>query len=196
LKQGVATVEWEASPAGDIIADSVVALLMHAQSSTASIRLSSQPCRGRHSPSPSENDPETTKIVKKQRPDNDDTTSVADIVESRLRYVHTLLKDQYEQIEAIYERNIGTFIISTDSGLESTIVVTSSDETDTTKDDSAAMKTDTESSNKKKLKCTVHVTVDPSTGNNAEIRIECLDTKLATTIQTTIRDALSTFDKI
>ncbi len=43
--RGVAIVEWEASPEGDVIADAVVALLMHAQSSTASIRLTSKPCR-------------------------------------------------------------------------------------------------------------------------------------------------------
>jgi cleavage and polyadenylation specificity factor subunit 3 len=30
--KGVATVKWEASPVGDVIADSVIALLMHAQS--------------------------------------------------------------------------------------------------------------------------------------------------------------------
>jgi hypothetical protein len=41
LKNSVANVEWQASSAGDVIADSVVALLMHVQSSAASICLTS-----------------------------------------------------------------------------------------------------------------------------------------------------------
>eukprot|EP00584_Thalassiosira_punctigera_P005734 CAMPEP_0172534282 /NCGR_PEP_ID=MMETSP1067-20121228/6709_1 /TAXON_ID=265564 ORGANISM="Thalassiosira punctigera, Strain Tpunct2005C2" /NCGR_SAMPLE_ID=MMETSP1067 /ASSEMBLY_ACC=CAM_ASM_000444 /LENGTH=653 /DNA_ID=CAMNT_0013319059 /DNA_START=73 /DNA_END=2030 /DNA_ORIENTATION=- len=41
---GAVTVEWDCSSVGDVIADSVVALIMHAQSSAASIRLTSQPC--------------------------------------------------------------------------------------------------------------------------------------------------------
>jgi len=40
----IATVEWGASPMCDILADSVVALLMHAQSTPASIRMTSKPC--------------------------------------------------------------------------------------------------------------------------------------------------------
>ena len=43
-RRGVAVVEWDASPANDVIADAVVALLMHAQTSAASIRLFSKPC--------------------------------------------------------------------------------------------------------------------------------------------------------
>ena len=44
-RRGVAVVEWDASPANDVIADAVVALVMHAQTSAASIRLFSKPCR-------------------------------------------------------------------------------------------------------------------------------------------------------
>ena len=43
-RRGVAVVEWDASPANDVIADAVVALVMHAQTSAASIRLFSKPC--------------------------------------------------------------------------------------------------------------------------------------------------------
>lgn len=96
--KGVAIVEWEASPQGDVIADAVVALLMHAQSSTASIRLTSTPCRH-----PS----------KRQRVDQGITS------ESRLRLIHDTLRDQFEAVEAIYEGNAGTFEITTDAGLES-----------------------------------------------------------------------------
>ena len=43
-RRGVAVVEWDASPANDVIADAVVALVMHAQTSAASIRLFSKSC--------------------------------------------------------------------------------------------------------------------------------------------------------
>lgn len=101
--RGVAIVEWEASPAGDVIADAVVALLMHAQSSSASIRLTSKPCR--HPRSTEEEEP--TKKLKRE-----ESTS-----ESRLRLVHDTLKDQFEAVEAVYEGRTGTFEITTDSGL-------------------------------------------------------------------------------
>jgi hypothetical protein len=105
--RGVAIVEWEASPAGDVIADAVVALLMHAQSSTASIRLTSKPCRH---PRVSEEEEESSKKQKRE----EETTS-----ESRLRLVHYTLKDQFVAVEAVYEGNTGTFEITTDSGLGS-----------------------------------------------------------------------------
>ena len=44
ITPGIATVEWNASPVNDILADSIIALLMHAQSSAASIRITSKPC--------------------------------------------------------------------------------------------------------------------------------------------------------
>lgn len=97
--------EWEASPAGDVIADAVVALLMHAQSSTASIRLTSKPCRH-----PRVSEEEASKKQKRE----EHTTS-----ESRLRLVYDTLKDQFETVEAVYEGNTGTFEITTDSGLGS-----------------------------------------------------------------------------
>jgi len=103
----VAIVEWEASPEGDVIADAVVALLMHAQSSTASIRLTSKPCRH---PRASDEDEEPSK---KQKRENESTT------ESRLRLIHDTLKDQFETVEAVYEGNTGTFEITSDAGLGS-----------------------------------------------------------------------------
>lgn len=170
VKKGVATVEWLASPAGDVIADSVVALLMHAQSSSASIRLSSKPCR--HPSDAGLLDDQNNKSSKKPRDDND--TSIDGIVESRLRFVYGLLKDQFRQVEAVYERNIASFEVVTDSGLESNIVA----------DDDG------------KLRCNVKVEVDENTGDNAIISIECQDQKLAANIQKTIKNALSAFDKI
>lgn len=104
---GVAIVEWEASPAGDVIADAVVALLMHAQSSVASIRLTSKPCRHpRAKDDESADDQEPSS--KKSRAEN--TT------ESRLKIIRDTLRDQFELVEAVYEENEGTFEIT---GLES-----------------------------------------------------------------------------
>ena len=108
--RGVAIVEWEASPEGDVIADAVVALLMHAQSSTASIRLTSKPCRH---PRESNNDGED-EPSKKQKRDDESTT------ESRLRLIHATLKDQFQMVEAVYEGNTGIYEIESDSGLGST----------------------------------------------------------------------------
>lgn len=106
---GVAIVEWEASPAGDVIADAVIALLMHAQSSAASIRLTSRPCRH---PRPTVDD--SAPSSKKSRAE--------DITRSRLVLMKDTLKDQFESVEAIYEGNTGTFEIATDTGLDSSAV--------------------------------------------------------------------------
>ena len=164
IKRGVATVEWQASPAGDVIADAVVALLMHAQSSSASIRLSSKPCRHSIDAGLSDNDKDT----KKKREERNE------LVENRLRYVHTVLKGQFRNVEVVYEGNEASYEIITDSGLESVISL----------DDNG------------KLKCQITVTVDSITGMNAAINVECTDAKLATNIKTTVRNALVSFDKI
>ena len=101
--------EWEASPAGDVIADAVVALLMHAQSSTASIRLTSKPCRH---PRIDEGNDEDEPSKKQKREENSSSTT-----ESRLRLIHDALKDQFEIVEAVYDGYTGTYEITTDSGL-------------------------------------------------------------------------------
>jgi hypothetical protein len=106
---GVAIVEWEASPAGDVIADAVIALLMHAQSSAASIRLTSKPCSH---PRPSDED--SVPSSKKSRAEG--------VAHSRLVLIKNTLKDQFEKVEAVYEGYTGTFEISTDCGLESSAV--------------------------------------------------------------------------
>lgn len=108
LTPGVAIVEWEASPAGDVIADAVIALLMHAQTSVASIRLTSKPCRH---PRPSDDSSTATSSNKKSRAE--------DLTQSRLALIKDTLKDQFQTVEAVYEGNTGTFEITTDSGLES-----------------------------------------------------------------------------
>ena len=100
--KGVATVEWEASPAGDVVADSVVALLMHSQSSSASIRLTSKPCCHPRDPEIINEDDQSQK---KQRSDDDESS------ESRLRFLYATLKDQFQNVEASYEGNTGSYEI-------------------------------------------------------------------------------------
>ena len=103
--RGVATVEWNASPSNDVIADAVVALIMHAQSSTASIRLSSKPCR--HPRAQDDDEP-----ANKRARESGTTT------ESRLRLIADTLLDQFQDVEAVYEANSATYEITTDSGHE------------------------------------------------------------------------------
>lgn len=107
MTNGVAIVEWEASPAGDVIADAVIALLMHAQTSVASIRLTSKPCRHPRS----SDDGSAISSNKKSRAE--------DMSQSRLTLIKDTLKDQFHTVEAVYEGNTGTFEITTDSGLDS-----------------------------------------------------------------------------
>ena len=109
--RGVATVSWDASPAGDILADAVVALLMHAQSSIASIRLTSKPCGHRRKKTSEDNDEPASKKQKEEE-------STEDIVESRLRLIHNTLLEQFDNVEATYEGSTASFEIQTDTGLE------------------------------------------------------------------------------
>lgn len=109
--RGVATVSWDASPAGDILADAVVALLMHAQSSIASIRLTSQPCGHRRKKTPEDDDEPASKKQKEEE-------SSANISESRLRMIHNTLLEQFDNVEATYEGSTASFEIQTDTGLE------------------------------------------------------------------------------
>jgi hypothetical protein len=95
--KGVATVEWDCSPVGDVIADSLVALIMHAQSSAASIRLTGRPCRHRS---------------KKARDAGTENQATA---EEHLRAVHQALSDQFLSVEATYEAMKGTFEVKLDA---------------------------------------------------------------------------------
>ena len=95
--KGVATVEWDCSSVGDVIADSVVALIMHAQSSAASIRLTGRPCSHRR---------------KKQREEDSDSKVTT---EEYLKALYQALSDQFLSVEATYEANKGTFEIKIDA---------------------------------------------------------------------------------
>jgi len=128
--KGIATVEWKASTVGDILADSVVALLMHAQSSAASIRLSGKPCFHRQPSNDDDTDstdgPEpANKRVRGENDGNDDvetstTTPKQTRTERILRLFHTTLLQQFATVEAVYEGALRvSFEIQTDAGLES-----------------------------------------------------------------------------
>ena len=101
-KNGVATIEWEASPANDVIADAVVALIMHSQSSAASIRLTSKPCRH---PRASDDEP-------KNKISRDESSMTS----SRLKLISDTMKDQFERVDTVYEGNCASYEITTDCG--------------------------------------------------------------------------------
>lgn len=154
-KEGVATVEWIASPQGDILADAVVALLMHAQSSAASIRLTSKPCRHQNDkPDPEE---QPTKRVKQE--------TSSENTESRLRFVYTTLKDQFENVDALFEGNKGSFEITLDASV-----------------DDEALDEDG------KMRCTVSVEFHDSSGTNATVLTECKDEAVANNVRTCLRN--------
>jgi hypothetical protein len=152
----VAVVEWEASPAGDVIADALIALIMHAQSSPASIRLTSKPCRH---PRAEIDDQGETPETKKSR-NNEETLTM-----NRLRLIKHTLLDQFSNVEAVYEENMATYEITTDTGLDVGVV----DE-------------------EEPLTCTAKVVFADSNGGNAEISVECVDKKLASNVQACLRN--------
>jgi hypothetical protein len=157
--KGVAVVEWEASPAGDVIADATIALLMHAQSSAASIRLTSKPCRHPRASEEDNGQDSTTDVEPASKKPREELT------ESRLRLIRDTLRDQFETVEAVFEGNTATYEIVTDCGLESGAL-----------DDNGL------------LTCNAKVTFDGPTGDTAEISVECSDNKLASTVLECLRN--------
>lgn len=153
---------WEASPAGDVIADSVVALLMHAQSSAVSIRLTSKPCRH----AVREGEEQAAKKVKTESVDSESKTDdePENSANARLRLIYVTLKGQYQNVEATYEGHLATYEIVTDCGLESDVL-----------DEDG------------KLSCSI--TVDfTEMSTTAKITVECKDAKLAANVQDCIRN--------
>jgi len=158
--QGIATVEWDASPIGDILADSVVALLMHAQSSPASIRLTSQPCN--HDQPNTESDD----LPPSKRPKENTEKDKTDLRKSRLELVHSMLSDQYDGVELEMNETatVGKFIIKTDAGLESSTSISEGGH----------------------LECTV--TIEFEKLDYGKVSVECEDGKLASNIRDCIKN--------
>lgn len=154
----VVIVEWQASPAGDVIADAVVALIMHAQSSAASIRYTSKPCHHPRDLSSSPTNADET-MQKKIKAD--------DLVSNRLRFIRSVLKEQFQNVEAVYDAFKGTYDIVTDTGFEATSNVDGT------------------------LHCQVIVEFDDALASTAKITVECQDNKIATNIQTTLQNAIT-----
>jgi cleavage and polyadenylation specificity factor subunit 3 len=155
--------EWDASPASDTVADAIICLAMQAQTSNAAIRLTSKPCR--HSRDTDDDGNNNTVD------DNGDGPSrkkpregKVSPTESKLRFLKHTLKDQFANVEAVYEGNSATYEIKTDTGLDSEVVL---------EDDEG-------------LTCTVKVTFDDDTGGLASVKTECIDHKLAKNVQTCI----------
>jgi Pre-mRNA 3'-end-processing endonuclease polyadenylation factor C-term/Beta-Casp domain/Zn-dependent metallo-hydrolase RNA specificity domain len=192
-----AIVEWEANPQGDVLADAIVALILQAQSCAASIRLTSKPCRHPRdiddegsiprpsaiddndfatSPSPSSS---LRKKVKVEEGSTEPTTATivkteeggvtAATTTSRLRFLHATLKEQFQNVEAVYGGGrSATYEIQTDTGLDSS---------STALDDDGI------------LRCSVRVDFDDDVGGNAQISVESKDEKLAKNVHECIRNA-------
>lgn len=159
--RGVATVEWDASPANDVIADAVVALVMHAQSSAASIRITSKPCRHRsRRPRDGEEEEENGDEPMNKVARSEETTTFG-----RLKLIGDSLRDEFKEVECVFESNRATYEITTDCGFDTAAV--SEDGT---------------------LLCHVAVEFDDEFGNNAEVTVECADTKLASHVRDCIRN--------
>jgi len=164
---GMVSVQWEASPVGDVLADAVVALLMQAQSSTASIRLSGRPCRhGRRAPETADEQQQQPPPNKKGRMEDVDDDAAAKEGDNRnenvMGVLHSVLREQYERVELEWTDGEnkelgGSFTITADSGVE------------------------TEEGG---LVCTASVTFDENSNDAAaKIAVECEDSKLATNVR-------------
>jgi hypothetical protein len=94
-KRGIATVEWEASPTNDIIADSVIALIMHSQGSAASVRFTSQKCN--------HNKPDLVESNAKR------TKEDTDIIETRMTLIGSILKERFSRVDTVLEGTKATF---------------------------------------------------------------------------------------
>lgn len=101
------SVEWEASPANDILADSVITLIMHSQGSAASVRFTSQKC--------SHGKPELDSSNSKRARTEDD-----DLLESRVSLFGNILKERFDRVDTLREGRKVTFeVASSDLHLQS-----------------------------------------------------------------------------
>ena len=121
---GVATLDWDAGPVGDLLADSAIALIMHAQSSAAGVRLASRPCGGGGGGGGRPHDSDTgtdadadTGTDKKKRKKRENTPFLEgeDLTgltsnEIRLRVARKLLLDLYADVTA--DLSTGSFVIN------------------------------------------------------------------------------------
>jgi Pre-mRNA 3'-end-processing endonuclease polyadenylation factor C-term len=173
-QDSMATVEWMASPSSDVLADAVVALLMHAQSSPASIRLTSQPCRHRSFSGGSDNLDGSNKKLKRDGEDSNDGDSMS-VMASRMRFLYATLREQFQNVEAVYDEGAGkaSYEIVTDIGL-GTNAATDSDDTGVDPSDG--------------IKCLVSVEFTSGEAEEAKVEVECRDEKLGQRVQMCLRN--------
>jgi hypothetical protein len=177
--KGMATVEWDCSPVGDVsefvqdfasfnyhhvcilpaclihfksVADSLVALIMHSQSSAASIRLSGRPCNHKR---------------KKQREGEEDEDP-RKAVEEHLRIMHQSLRDNFISVEATYEAKKATFEITIDANAGN------ADEADGEENQG--------------LVCTATVAFENDLNDVAKITVESEDEKLAANVRNCLQN--------
>mmetsp|Transcript_43655 Transcript_43655/g.64032 ORF Transcript_43655/g.64032 Transcript_43655/m.64032 type:complete len:521 (-) Transcript_43655:77-1639(-) len=134
--RAIATIEWEASPVGDLLADAVIALIMHSHTSAASIRMTSTPCNHAQDPlvhmkqqqQPTKQHPDQPSAAKriKHEENYDQPSSIKQdpqqlsLQESHLRTINQLLLEQFDTVKPTYpDAYTGSYEIETDSGLES-----------------------------------------------------------------------------
>ncbi|KAL7576975.1 hypothetical protein ACA910_006730 [Epithemia clementina (nom. ined.)] len=209
-----AIVEWEATPEADVLADAVVGLIMHAQSSAASVRMTSQPCR-HYRPD------EQRSKEKSGEDDNTDSAKRAKTrsatIEGRLKYIYRKLKEQFENVEAVYEGSEGTYEIQTDSGFLEPGAAKSSNKAAATRSGAGSAATTNQTAVKQEeeedgdnddkntdnsnnvVHCTVKVIFDPDgessgsqdpegAGSLAKVAVESRDEKLAANVRDCIRE--------
>ncbi|KAL7434792.1 hypothetical protein ACHAXH_005605 [Discostella pseudostelligera] len=163
---GIVTVEWDCSSVGDVIADAVVALIMHAQTSAASIRLTGRPCSHRR---------------KKLREDEEmDEAELKKQTEDYLRASHQALKDQFLTVEATYEANRGTFEIKIDAS------------TNINKEKGGTVKSDEEEDDDGAVVCLATVEFENGlVDGTAKITVESEDEKLASNVRVCLQNVAS-----
>jgi hypothetical protein len=161
--KGIVTVEWDCSSVGDVIADAVVALIMHAQTSAASIRLTGRPCSHRR---------------KKVREGDEEEEGLKKQMEEYMRASYTALKDQFMFVEATYEANRATFEITIDAA------------TNTTKDNEGGVEAGANHDNDDgAVVCNATVEFeDGLVGGTAKITVESEDEKLASNVQVCLQN--------
>jgi len=192
---GLATVEWNASPLNDIVADSIVALLMHTQSSASSIRTTSQPCghsqrrrRKRGDALQSNQVGEVGTLEKKDNINQNDKDDSLDTEEKRLkkqkssllRLCYQALMESYAHVDAVFDVSMATFEIRLDGqassgGQPSGSNIKTSAEENLSSEESSSI-------------CTVKVIFEADKSLDAKISVECVDGKLAAVIQDCLRN--------
>ncbi|CAK4073151.1 unnamed protein product [Aphanomyces euteiches] len=125
-------IEWTADPSADMIADSIVALTMHAQASPASFKISMHPtaaCRHDHSVKPEVETPpikeEVEHTPKTEEEETQLTTAIQNLADEgdmealHLILVYRVLKDQYGRVELDHATN--EISIETPSSAKATV---------------------------------------------------------------------------